>query len=70
MTTITKTCAAALLTSMALLAAAGTVNAADLVANPIVTGPITGGSHGQPFGAMPAADVAQSHFAEAEYFYA
>ena len=67
---ITTTCAAGLLTLMTLLAAAGTVNAADPVPNPIVTGPIAGGSHGQPFGAMPAADVAQSHYTEAEYFFA
>jgi hypothetical protein len=70
MNTITKALAAGLLILMALLAAAGTVSAADPVPNPIVTGPITGGSHGQPFGAMPAADAAQSHYAEAEYFYA
>ena len=70
MTDVTRTFVAGVLTSMALLAAAGTAKAADPVPNPIVTGPIAGGSHGQPFGAMPAADVAQAHFAEAEYFYA
>ena len=70
MTDTTKTFIAVLLTSIAPLVAAGTVDGADPVPNPIVTGPTTGGTHGQPFGAMPAADVAQSHVTEAEYFYA
>ena len=34
----------------------------------VVSGPITGGDHGQPFSAMPPAELAQSAYTEAEYF--
>src|SRR4051812_27764269 len=43
---------------------------ADAVANPAVAGPVTGGTHGQPFGAMTAADLAKWGYSEKEYFYA
>jgi Alpha/beta hydrolase domain len=35
----------------------------------IVTGPITGGDRGQPFSAMPAADLTQAGYTESEYFF-
>jgi alpha/beta hydrolase family protein len=44
-------------------------DAADTVPSSTVAGPTTGGSRGQPFGAMTPADLAQSHYTEAEYFY-
>jgi hypothetical protein len=36
----------------------------------LVTGPITGGDRGQPFSAMPPADLTQAAYTEAEYFFA
>ena len=45
------------------------VQAADAVAQPTVTGPIQGGTHGRPFGALDAADLTASRFTEAEYFF-
>jgi hypothetical protein len=42
--------------------------AVDPVANPAVAGPVAGG-RGQPFGALSASDLAQSHYTEAEYFF-
>jgi len=42
---------------------------ADGVPNPTVAGPITGGTHGQAFGAMTPAALAQSRYSETEYFY-
>jgi len=45
------------------------VRAADAAAPPTVTGPIQGGAHGRPFGALDAADLAASRFTEAEYFF-
>jgi hypothetical protein len=58
----------------AVIAATQGVRAADAVPNPdvpnpIVAGPTSGGAHGQPFGAMSAADLARSKYTEAEYFY-
>ena len=44
-------------------------NAAEPVPNPTVSGP-PGGGRGAPFGALPAADLAQSRYTEAEYFFA
>jgi Alpha/beta hydrolase domain len=52
--------------------AAGTslaVQAADSVARPTVSGPVQGGAHGRPFGALEAADLAASRLTEAEYFF-
>jgi len=46
------------------------VQAADSVARATVSGPIQGGAHGHPFGALDAADLAVSRFTEAEYFFA
>src|SRR5438046_1198470 len=43
--------------------------ASDTVPGPTVVGPTTGGSRGQPFGAITPADLAQSHYTQAEYFY-
>jgi hypothetical protein len=40
-----------------------------MVAAAVVTGPITGGDHGQPFSAMPPAALAQAGYTEAEYFF-
>jgi hypothetical protein len=57
---------------LALIAAAALArsgDAADTVPSPTVAGPTTGGSRGQPFGAMTQAELAQSHYTEAEYFY-
>ena len=46
------------------------INAAETVPNPTVAGPTaTGGARNRPFGAMTPAELAQSHFTEAEYFY-
>lgn len=39
-----------------------------LLAAAVITGPIEGGEHRQPFGAMAAADLAQAGYTEAEYF--
>ena len=39
-----------------------------VLAAAVVTGPITGGDRGQPFSAMPPADLAQAGYTEAEYF--
>jgi hypothetical protein len=36
----------------------------------VVTGPITGGTRGQPFSAMPPAELTQARYTEAEYFLA
>jgi hypothetical protein len=41
-----------------------------LLAAAVVSGPITGGDRGQPFSAMPAADLTQAKYTEAEYFLA
>ena len=40
-----------------------------LAAAAVVTGPITGGDRGQPFSAMPPADLTQAAYTEAEYFF-
>ena len=37
--------------------------------NPVVTGPITGGTQGAPFGAMSAADLKSADYIENEYFF-
>ena len=39
-----------------------------LLAAAVVTGPITGGDRGQPFSAMPPADLTQAAYTEAEFF--
>ena len=39
------------------------------VPNPAVTGPITGGDHGQAFGAIAAAQLERARYTQAEYFY-
>lgn len=39
------------------------------IPNPKVTGPISGGDHGQPFGAMPADELSRAGYVETEYFY-
>jgi alpha/beta hydrolase family protein len=39
-----------------------------LLATAVITGPITGGDHGQPFGAMAAADLTAAHYTEQEFF--
>jgi Alpha/beta hydrolase domain len=39
-----------------------------VLAAAVVTGPIAGGDHGQPFSAMPPADLTQAGYTEAEYF--
>jgi alpha/beta hydrolase family protein len=49
-------------------AATAIVGAAEPVGNPMVTGPASGG-RGQPFGALSAADLSQSHYTEAEFFF-
>jgi hypothetical protein len=41
-----------------------------LAAAAVLTGPITGGDHGQPFSAMTPADLAQAAYTEAEFFVA
>src|SRR5580765_2580527 len=41
-----------------------------VLAAAVVTGPITGGDRGQPFSAMPPADLTQAAYTEAEYFFA
>lgn len=40
-----------------------------VLAAAVVTGPITGGDRGQPFSAMLPADLTQTGYAEAEYFF-
>ena len=40
-----------------------------VLAAAVVTGPITGGDHGQPFSAMAAADLTRAAYMEAEYFF-
>src|SRR5580704_14656237 len=57
------------LASIAAAALAAGGAPADAVPNPSVARPTMGGSRGQPFGAMTPADLAQSHYTEAEYFY-
>jgi hypothetical protein len=47
----------------------GWVPGPSLTANATVTGPITGGDHGQAWGAMTSADLSTSGYVEAEYFY-
>jgi hypothetical protein len=44
-------------------------HASPSVPNPTITGPISGGDHGQAFGAMPVSDLDRAGFVEAEYFY-
>src|SRR4051812_30478412 len=39
-----------------------------VVAAAVVTGPIAGGDRGQPFSAMPQAELTQAAYTEAEYF--
>ena len=39
-----------------------------LLAAAVITGPIEGGAHGQPFGAMTATELTQAGYVEAEYF--
>jgi hypothetical protein len=52
------------------IAAGSAPAAAQTIPNPTVTGPIGGGDRGQAFGALGAADLAQSRYTEAEYFFA
>ena len=40
-----------------------------VLAAAVVTGPITGGDHGEPFSAMPPAALTQAGYIEAEYFF-
>jgi hypothetical protein len=40
-----------------------------VLAAAVVTGPIAGGDHGQPFSAMPPAELTQARYTEAEYFF-
>ena len=61
-----STIMAAVLTCVCGMAATA---AADGVPNPSVTGPITGGSHGQAFGAMAPELLAESRYTENEYFF-
>lgn len=60
-------CAVALALA-AWLGAAGGTRLAAAVSNPAVTGPVSGGGRGQPFGALTPAELASSRFTEAEYF--
>jgi hypothetical protein len=39
------------------------------VPNPTVLGPISGGDHGQAFGALPAEELKSAGYTESEYFY-
>ena len=57
---------AALATGMV---AASVLGAAETVPNPTVSAPVGGAGRGQAFGAATAADLAQSHYTEAEYFF-
>lgn len=43
--------------------------AAEGVPNPVVSAPVTGGAHGQPFGALTASDLRQARYTEAEHFF-
>src|SRR5271168_2487024 len=43
--------------------------AAVPVANPQLSGPVSGGDHGAAFGALPADDLSHAGYSEAEYFY-
>lgn len=45
------------------------LRAADTVRHPIVSGPVTGGDKGKAFGANAAADLARSHYTDAEFFF-
>jgi len=45
-----------------------TPRAAPPVSNPTVTGPISGGTRGQPFGALTPASMSASGDSEAEFF--
>src|SRR5882724_6513330 len=54
----------------AVLAGAQVARAADSVSNPTVTGPVSGGTHGQPFGALSASDLSSAPSTETEYFFA
>jgi len=56
------------LITIAVTMTAATTPRAASVANPVVTGPATGGSRGQAFGALPAASLSTSGYDEAEYF--
>ena len=40
-----------------------------VLAAAVVTGPMTGGDHGQPFSAMLPAELTQAGYTEAEYFF-
>ena len=51
----------------ALLTAGGRVFAGT--PNPTLTGPISGGSHGQAFGAMDPQTLADAGYIESEYFF-
>jgi hypothetical protein len=44
------------------------LGAADTVPNPTIRGPVSGGDHGQPFGAMTPADLATARYTESEFF--
>src|SRR5438105_1955886 len=56
-------------TLMMVIATARVVRAADTVPNPTVSGPVGGTGRGHAFGAATAADLVQSHYIEAEYFF-
>src|SRR5580658_3249230 len=43
--------------------------AAVPVASPQLSGPVSGGDRGAPFGALPADDLTHAGYSEAEYFY-
>ena len=45
------------------------VRAADTVAQATITGPVSGGTPGRPFGGLDDAALAASRFTEAEYFF-
>jgi hypothetical protein len=51
------------------LGMAAALGAEAQVPSPTVSGPVGGGSHGQPFGALSAEDLARSHYVESEYFF-
>lgn len=59
----------AILTMLTCLAAAAPAAASDPVPNPVVTGPITGGTQGAAFGALPAETLASAGYVENEYFF-
>jgi hypothetical protein len=58
--------AVAMLSTVAVFAASSGAGAA--VATPTVTGPITGGAKGRPFGTAIGVDLAKYHYVEQEYF--